>query len=64
MRVVVAAGALAVWLGSPALNWAYVPWGASGASWAFGSAAAIWLLSTLDMIIAFQRSNERKIKRL
>jgi hypothetical protein len=57
----ITAAAIAIWLASPALNSGYVPWGASGASRAFASAAAIWLISTLAMLVAFRRAKAEKI---
>ena len=56
-KLAVSAAAVAVWLGSPALNSAYVPWGTSGASGVFVGAAAIWLISTFLLIVTFQRSD-------
>jgi hypothetical protein len=59
----IAAAAAAIWLASPALNSAYVPWGASGASRAFVTAQAIWLISTLAMIVAFRRAKVEDVER-
>ena len=51
------AAAAAVWLGSAALNSSYIPWGAAGDLRTLGSAIAIWIVSTLAMVRAFQASN-------
>jgi hypothetical protein len=54
-QLTVTAVAVAIWSASSALNVAYIPWGADGASSAFASAAAIWLISTLSLAIEFRR---------
>lgn len=53
---------IAVWLASPALNSAYVPWGANGVYTSLASAAAIWVISVFTMSMAFRRSNVEDIK--
>jgi hypothetical protein len=62
MRLAMAAAAVAIWLASPALNTAYVPWGAGGASTAFASAATITLISMFAMVVALRRSAMEDLK--
>jgi cytochrome bd-type quinol oxidase subunit 2 len=64
LQLTTAGAAVAVWLASPALNSAYVPWGARGATEVFVIAIAIWLISTYVMGVEFRRSDTSDIENL